>query len=363
MGYRNLQRFGDLTAENSLLVGDIMTAKTETRSGRIITVFGGSGFVGRYVVRALARQGWRIRVASRNPNLAFHLQPLGRVGQVHAVQANLRDPASVAAALKGSQAVVNLVGILSENGSQKFRTIQAQGAGIVAKAAREAGVRALVHMSAIGADENSASVYARTKGEGERLVCENFPNATILRPSLVFGPEDDFFNRFAAMARLFPVMPLIGGGATKFQPVYVGDVAQAVATSLDLALEGKTRPGLVLELGGPEVKTFAELLHYICDFTHRSRLFAPIPFGLAKILAFGTEVARAASLGLFPAMLRMTRDQVELLRHDNIVSPQAIAEGRTLTGLGLRTEAIETQVPSYLYRFRSTGQFARQGIA
>ena len=327
-----------------------------TDNGRLVTVFGGAGFVGRHVVGALARDGWRIRVASRRPDLAFHLQPLGKVGQIHAVQANLRFPASVAAALRGARAAVNLPALLAESGHQTFEAVHVFGARAVARAAQEAGVAALVHMSAIGADPAAASRYASTKGRGEAAVREAYAGATILRPSIVFGPEDDFFNRFAAMARLFPALPLIGGGQTRFQPVYAGDVAEAVAK----ALAGDVAPATTLELGGPEIKTFEELLAYICAVTGRRRLLAPLPFPLAHVMALGAEIAGTLSLGLFPKMLAMTRDQVTLLRADNVVSQEAIAAGRTLEGIGIAPATIEAIVPPYLARFRKTGQFEQQ---
>ena len=323
------------------------------KTGRLVTVFGGSGFVGRHVVRALARDGWRIRVASRRPDLAFHLQPLGKVGQIHAVQANLRFPASIAAALRGAEAVVNLTGILAPKGQQSFEGVHVFGARAVAKAAADAGIMRLVHMSAIGADAAGKSAYASSKGRGEAAVREAFPGAIITRPSIVFGPEDDFFNRFAAMARIFPALPLIGGGQTRFQPVYVGDVANAVA----LGVGGQATDGTIYELGGPEIKSFEELLAYICQVTERKRALVKLPFGLAHGMAFGTEIASKLSLGLFPPMLEMTRDQVELLRHDNLVSASAISERRTLEGLGLTAESYEAIVPAYLQRFRKTGQF------
>ncbi len=325
------------------------------RSDRLVTVFGGSGFLGRHVVRALVQQGWRIRVATRRPDLAGHLQPLGKVGQIHAVQANVRYPASLVAAARGSQAIVNLVGILQQAGRQRFDAVQAFGARAVARTAAELGVQSLVHVSAIGADLHSDSLYARSKAEGEAGVLDAYPGATILRPSLLFGPEDDFFNRFAAMARVMPVLPLIGGGATKFQPVFAGDVGKVVAK----ALEGGTLPGTVYELGGPEVKTFRELLTYICEVTGRKRFLAPIPFAAADVIGSATEIASSLSLGLFPSMLTITRDQVKLLQHDNVVSADALAQGRTLEGLGIVPEAIESIVPTYLYRFRKTGQYQR----
>lgn len=327
----------------------------QDKTGRLVTIFGGSGFIGRHVVRALAREGWRIRVACRRPDLAGHLQPSGRVGQIHAVQANLRFPASVAAAVRGADAVVNLVGILTESGRQRFDAVQGFGARVVARAAKEAGVQTFVQMSALGADANSDSAYARTKAEGEAAAFEYFPNANVLRPSIVFGPEDDFFNRFAALARMLPVLPLVGA-ETKFQPVYVGDVAQAVVR----ALNGETKPGAVYELGGPEAKSFRDLVAYTCEVIGRKRLLVPMPFEAAHYMALGTEIAAGASFGLFPKMLLTTRDQVRLLKHDNVVSQSAVQDGRTLAGLGIVPEAYETIVPTYLYRFRKTGQFERQ---
>ncbi len=327
-----------------------------TTSPRFITVFGGSGFVGRQTVRTLAADGWRIRVACRRPDLAYHLQPLGRVGQIHATQANLRHPGSVMAAIRGSDAVINLTGILAEKGRQSFAAVQAFGARTVARAAAEAGVGTLVHMSALGADADSQSAYARSKAEGEAAVLEAFPSARIVRPSIIFGPEDDFFNRFAAIARMAPVMPLIGGGQTRFQPVYVGDVARALAS----LSQGSGQPDAVYELGGPEVKTFEELLRYICEVTGRKRLFVPVPWALANAKAFGLELISKLSLGLWPDWLVVTRDQIRLLQSDNVVSSSAIAEGRTLQGLGLQAQSLEAHVPSYLYRFRKTGQFERQ---
>jgi NADH dehydrogenase len=326
------------------------------KTDRLVTVFGGAGFVGRHVVRALARHGWRIRVASRRPDLAFHLQPLGRVGQIHAVQANLRYPASVARALHDVDAVVNLVGIMHQNGAQRFDAVHAFGARAVAKATKEAGISRLVHISAIGADPESTSVYARTKAQGEAFVCETVPEAVILRPAVVFGPEDDFFNRFAAMARLLPALPLIGGGGTKFQPVFVGDVAETVA----LALDGKVSAGAPYELGGPEVASLREIMQFVLAVTERKRLLVPLPFPLARLMAQGTEIAKMLSLGLFPDLFAITRDQVELLRHDVTVSPRAIEDGRTLQALGIMPEAFETFVPTYLYRYRKTGQFSDQ---
>jgi len=329
------------------------------KTGRIVTVFGGSGFVGRHVVRALARQGWRIRVASRRPDLAYHLQPLGRVGQIHAVQANLRYPDSVASALRGAEAVVNLVAVLTEHGAQNFGALHVRGARAVAKAAAEAGISNVVHVSAIGADPKSDALYVRTKGEGEAEMLAACPDAVIMRPSVIFGPEDAFFNRFAALARMSPALPLFGGGETKFQPVYVGDVAEAIAR----ALAGRALMGAAYELGGPEVKSFRELMQYVCDVTGRRRLLLPLPFAAGNAMAWGTELADSLSLGLFPKMLLTTRDQMKMLAVDNVVSPEAIAEQRTLEGLGIRPEAIESIVPAYLARFRKSGQFEPQKAA
>ncbi len=324
------------------------------RVGRIVTVFGGSGFIGRYVVRALARRGWRIRAASRRPDLAYHLQPLGQVGQIQPVQANVRSIESVAHALRDAQAAINLVGILHERGAQRFDALHRLGAENVAKAAKQAGLDALVHLSAIGADPSAKSNYAQTKAFGEAAVRQTVPDVVIMKPSVVFGPEDQFFNRFAAMARLMPALPLIGGGETKFQPVFVGDVAEAIA----LAVEGKAVPGTVYELGGPEIATLRAIIAFILTVTGRKRRLVSLSFGSAAAMARVTEVANKLTLGLFPATFMITSDQVELLRHDNVVSGLARAEGRTLEGLGITPEPFEAFVPSYLYRYRKAGQFA-----
>ena len=313
----------------------------------LVTVFGGSGFLGRNVVRALCKRDYRIRVAVRRPELAGHLQPLGKVGQIHAVQANLRYPASVEAAMRDSHVAINLVGILTESGAQTFNAVQAAGADTVAKAALAAGAR-VVHVSAIGADEHSPSRYARAKAAGEKAVLSEVPAATILRPSVVFGPEDQFTNRFAALARFSPVLPLVGGGKTKLQPVYVGDVATAVADAVD----GKTQPGAAYELGGPEVLTMREILEIILSTIDRQRMMVSLPFGLAKLQAMFLRFA--------PGPLRLTPDQVELLRSDNVVSETAKAAGLTLEGLGISPDSLEAIVPQYLWRFRAAGQFQRK---
>jgi uncharacterized protein YbjT (DUF2867 family) len=320
-----------------------MTMTLQAQNDTLITVFGGSGFLGRHLVRALARRHYRIRVAVRRPDLAGHLQPLGRVGQIHAVQANVRNAASVEAACRGADIVINLVGILYESGRQRFDTVQAYGAEQVALAASNHGAR-MIQISAIGADEHSTSAYARAKAEGEKAVLAATPDATIFRPSIVFGPEDDFFNKFAAMARLLPALPLIGGGETKFQPVFVGDVAGAIARAVD----GTAKAGTIYELGGPEVRTFKQLMEYVLEVTGRRRLLIPLPFALARL--------KAMFLQLMPKPM-LTTDQVELLKTDNVVSQAANSEGRTLVGLGIEPTAMESIVPSYLWRFRKTGQF------
>jgi uncharacterized protein YbjT (DUF2867 family) len=309
----------------------------------LVTVYGGSGFLGRHVVRALAKRNYRIRVAVRRPELAGFLQPLGRVGQIHAVQTNLRHAPSVNAAARDAQVLINLVGILFERGRQRFDAIHTYGAEQVALAASAHGAH-LVHVSAIGADEKSASAYARSKANAEQLVLSAQPSTTIMRPSILFGPEDDFFNRFAALARFSPALPLIGGGLTRFQPAFVGDVATAVANAVD----GKARPGTIYELGGPDVRTFKELMQFVLATIERKRLLVPLPFFLAKL--------QATFLQYLPKPL-LTPDQVELLRADNVVSQSAESDGRTLRGLGIEPEPIEAIVPSYLWRFRKTGQF------
>ncbi len=320
-----------------------VTVADQPVTNSLVTVFGGSGFLGRHVVRALARRGYRIRVAVRRPELAGFLQPLGYVGQIQLVQANLRYPQSVRRAAEGADAVVNLVGILSPSGRQSFKAVQAFGARAVAEAAAQAGAR-LVHVSAIGADSHSESVYARTKAEGEAAARELVPDAIILRPSLVFGPEDEFFNKFASMARMSPALPLIGGGQTRFQPVFVGDVAAAV----EAAVDGKAKAGTTYELGGPEVRTFEDLLKLVLHEIGAKRPLVTLPFGLASVIAGIVEH--------FP-MAPLTSDQVTLLKTDNVVSDAAQSEGRTLAALGVTPMALASILPSYLWRFRKAGQF------
>lgn len=313
----------------------------------LVTVFGGSGFVGRHVVRALARRGYRIRVAVRRPDLAGFLQPIGGVGQISFVQANLRYRQSVDRAVEGSDHVINCVGVLFETGRNTFDAVQDFGARAVAEAARSVGAK-LTHISAIGADENSGSSYARTKARGEAAVLRTVPDAVILRPSIVFGPEDGFFNKFATMARYAPVLPLIGGGNTKFQPVYVNDVAEAVARSVDGTIEG----GRVYELGGPEVLSFRQCLELMLRVVDRKNPLVSLPFGIASL------IGSVASLIPF-VKPPLTSDQVTLLRADNIVSDAAKSEGRTLDAMGIEPVLAEAILPSYLVRYRVQGQFTK----
>lgn len=313
----------------------------------LVTVFGGTGFIGRQVVRSLARQGFRVRAVARNVGRGYRLRMLGDVGQIEVVQANIRDAASVARALEGAEACVNLVGVLFEAGRQGFQTIHAMGARTIAEAAAAAGVRQLVHFSAIGADEASPARYARTKAMGEAAVRAAFPGAVILRPSIVFGPEDGFFNRFASLASLSPALPLVGGGETRFQPVFVGDVAAAVARVL-------TTPGTAgrtYELGGPAVYSFRELLEFICRETGRSPVLAPLPWPLAGVVGMVGDV-QAAVLPVIPPML--TSDQVKMLKVDNVVADGAPG----LSDLGIEPKAVEAVTPAYLYRYRKGGQYA-----
>ncbi|MFY9900250.1 MAG: complex I NDUFA9 subunit family protein [Xanthobacteraceae bacterium] len=309
----------------------------------LVAVFGGTGFLGRHVVRALAKRGYRVRVAVRRPELAGHLQPMGRVGQIHAVQANLRYPESVTAAVREADVVINLVGILFERGGQRFDAVMTAGAQTVARAA-QATSALLVHVSAIGADERSSSRYAQAKAAGERLVLAADQATIIVRPSIIFGPEDDFFNRFAALARMAPALPLVGGGLTRMQPVFAGDAAEAIAKAVD----GDLRPGLVYELGGPAVRTFKELMQFVLATTQRRRLLVPVPFALMKLQAMILQ---------FLPKPPITPDQVELLKQNNVVSDDAKRDGRTLEAIGITPESIEAIVPTYLWRFRKTGQF------
>ncbi len=316
-------------------------------NGKLVTVFGGSGFLGRYIVRELAKKGYRVRVAVRRPDLAGHVQPMGAVGQVHAVQANLRYGWSVDRAVEGADAVVNLVGILFESGKQSFEKVQAEGPGLIAQACKKAGITNLVHVSAIGADENSPAAYARSKAAGEKAILAAVPEAIIMRPSIVFGPEDEFFNRFAGMARLSPILPVVGPN-TRFQPVYVGDVADAVAQAID----GGAKPGTVYELGGPEVDTFEGLMERMLKVIDRNRPIIAMPERVAELQAKVFEILPKPPL---------TVDQVKMLAVDNVVSDEADKEGRTLSGLGLNAAAIDAIIPTYLWRYRKHGQYAALG--
>ncbi|MBR9650322.1 complex I NDUFA9 subunit family protein [Thalassovita aquimarina] len=312
---------------------------------KLVTIYGGSGFVGRYITRRLAKDGWRIRVAVRRPNEAMHVKPYGAPGQVEPVLCNIRDDASVAAVMQGADAVVNCVGLLAEAGKNTFDAVQAEGAGRIARIAVEQGIETMVQLSAIGADAESQSDYARTKAEGEAAVLAHMPGAVILRPSVIFGPEDDFFNRFASMSRMGPVLPIVGGNS-KFQPVYVDDVAQAAV----LAVEGKAEAG-VYELGGPDVNTLRELIGQMLKVIHRRKLVLNLPFWLARIVAFFGELGGKISLGLIKSPL--TGDQVKLLANDNVVSEGA----RGLADLGIAPVAAGAVLPDYLWRFRPTGQY------
>jgi len=309
-------------------------------NSQLVTVFGASGFLGRHIVRGLARQGYRVRAVVRRPNNANHLPPMGHVGQIQLFRGNVQDQDRVAAALAGANLAINLTGILYQRGEQTFESIHERSAGAIAEEARRAGCMALVHVSAMGANPASESRYASSKGRGEERVREAFPGAVILRPSIVFGPEDQFFNRFAALARVSPILPLIGGGTTKFQPVFVGDVASAALC----ALQDGTHAGKVFELGGPGVLTFRELMEFVLRETARRRILMSIPFPVAMTQAF--------FLQFLPNPL-LTPDQVRLLRTANVVPEGALA----LTDLGIVPTSIEAEVPAYLWRYRSRGQY------
>jgi uncharacterized protein YbjT (DUF2867 family) len=337
------------------------TSMTEATSeaNRLATVFGGSGFLGRNIVRALARKGWRIRVAVRRPDLAAFLRPIGAVGQIEPVQANVRFPASIAAALEGASAAVNVTGVRAESGAQTYAAVHVEGALALARAASNAGVATYVHVSGIGADAKSSSPYIASKGLGEQATRASFPDAVIMRPSVVFGPEDDFFNRFGALACHLPVLPLVAGGKTRLQPVYVGDVGQAVAA----ALSGLTKPGAVYELGGPRTMTLREAAELALRAIDRRRPLVGVPLGPSRLIAASSQFVAAATFGLFPKLLTITREQVDLLASDNVVSAEAEAEGRVLSGLGVEPQAVEAIIPSYLVRFRRTGQYEAQRSA
>lgn len=312
---------------------------------KLVTIYGGSGFVGRYIARRMAKAGWRVRVAVRRPNEAIFVKPYGVVGQVEPVLCNIRDDASVAQVMAGADAVVNCVGILAKSGKNTFDSVQAEGAGRIARIAAEQGVSHMVHVSAIGADTESDSDYARTKGAGEAAVVEHMPGAVILRPSIVFGPEDGFFNRFAGMSRMGPVLPVVGAD-TMFQPVYVDDVAKAA----ELALTSDVAPG-VYELGGPDVRSFRDLMALMLDVIRRRRAVVNIPFPVAGLMGFGFDMVNALTLGLIPAQI--TRDQVRNLRKDNVVGADAMG----FADLGIEPVAMESVLPDYLWRFRPSGQY------
>jgi uncharacterized protein YbjT (DUF2867 family) len=323
---------------------------TTANADKLITVIGGSGFVGRHLVRSLAKRGYRIRVACRRPDLAGYVTTQGAPGQIVPVQANIRYPASVAAACAGAYAVINLCSVLYSAGPQNFEALHVFGVDAVAKAAKSAKAQLLIQVSAIGADKQSTSAYARTKAQGEAKAAAAFQGTMIVRPSIIFGPEDNFFNKFAHMARFAPALPLIGGGKTLFQPVFVGDVAEAIATLVDRGVaDGKT-----YELGGPEKLSFKQILQFILTTIQRKRLLLPLPFGVASMLG--------AVAGLLPKPF-LTMDQVESLKVDNLISAQAEKDGRTLLGLGITPRSVESIVPSYLYRFRKAGQFSVPNVA
>ncbi|MDB5446858.1 MAG: NADH-ubiquinone oxidoreductase 39 kDa subunit precursor [Phenylobacterium sp.] len=312
----------------------------------LVTVFGGTGFIGSQTVRQLAKAGWRIRVAVRNPNLAYRMRLLGDVGQIDVVQANIRNRPSIQRAVEGATAAVNLVGVLYETGRQGFQAIHAMAARNVAEIARAEGVTRLVQMSALGADASSGSKYARTKAEGEIAAREVYPDAVVVRPSIVFGQEDAFFNRFAAMAAVSPVLPLIGGGRTRFQPVFVGDVGKALA----ITVTARETAGMTYELGGPAVFTFRQLMELMLAQTGHRRILAPTPFPIARLLG---AVGDLASAVIAPPI---TSDQVELLKTDNVVSGAYPG----LPELGITPTTLEAVLPTYLYRYRKGGQYADQ---
>jgi NADH dehydrogenase len=313
---------------------------------KLVTIYGGSGFVGRYIARRMAQAGWRVRVAVRRPNEAMHVKPYGVVGQVEPVFCNIRDDASVRAVMQGADAVVNCVGTFDRKGKNSFDAVQDKGATRIARIAAEEGVAHLVHLSAIGADAASDSHYARSKATGEAGILKHFPTAVILRPSVIFGPEDQFFNRFAGMTRLGPVLPVVGAD-TRFQPVYVDDVAQAAV----MGVMGCAAPG-IYELGGPEAVSFRGLMQQMLQVIRRRRLIVNIPFGVAGLMAGVMELVQTVTLGLVPPQI--TRDQVRSLRRDNVVTDGA----KGFDALGITPVAVGAVLPDYLWRFRPAGQYA-----
>ncbi|MDP3261555.1 MAG: complex I NDUFA9 subunit family protein [Tabrizicola sp.] len=314
---------------------------------KLVTIFGGSGFVGRYIARRMAKEGWRVRVAVRHPNDALFVKPYGTVGQVEPLFCNIRDDASVRRVLHGADAVVNCVGTFDRGGKNNFSAVQAEGAARIARLAAEEGVGRLVHISAIGADAQGPSLYSQSKAEGESAVLAAFPGAVILRPSVIFGTEDQFFNRFAAMSRLGPLLP-IAGGETRFQPVYVDDVAQAAVKGV----LGQASPG-IYELGGPDVDSFAGLMRRMLAVIHRRRLVVSMPFWVMRIVAFVFDMMNAVTLGLIPNKI-ITRDQLSSLTVDNVVP----AGARGFADLGIEPTAMAAVLPEYLWRYRPSGQYA-----
>ena len=314
---------------------------------KLVTIIGGSGFVGRYIAQRMAKEGWRVRVAVRRPNEALFVRPYGSPGQVEPVGCNIRDDASVRAALRGADAVVNCVGILNRSGANTFEAVQTEGASRVARIATELGLSTMVQLSAIGADPQSDSAYARSKAEGEAAVLAAFPKAVILRPSIIFGAEDGFFNRFAAMSRMAPILPVVGA-ATRFQPVYVDDVAQAAVQ----AVTGAAAPG-IYELGGPEIDSFRGLMGRMLKVIQRERPVVSLPFFAARIMGFGFDMLQTVTLGLVENRM-ITLDQVRNLARDNVVSPGA----KGFAELGITPTAMDAVLPEYLWRYRPSGQFA-----
>ncbi|HTM76702.1 MAG TPA: complex I NDUFA9 subunit family protein [Devosia sp.] len=317
---------------------------------QLVTIFGGAGFVGTQLVQLLAQKGYRIRIAVRRPDLAGHTRTLGTVGQITPIQANLRNVASVQRAVKGADIVINLVAVGFERGAQTFTAVNTKGAANVAAAARDAGVKALVHMSALGVDIATTSLYARSKLAGEAEVLKAFPQAVIIRPSILFGRDDGFFNLMGSLARILPVMPLIGGDS-RFQPAYVGDVAEAIA----MAAEGQVKAGRIYELGGPEIETHKALLTRILREAGRDRPLLPLSAGIAKLLAL--------PFAILPFKPLLTADQIELLGTDNVVSDAAIRDKRTFAAFGITPTAMDAILPSYMWRFRKNGQFDRAEVS
>lgn len=315
----------------------------------MVVIFGGSGFLGRHVAQRLARLGYAIRIGIRRPNNALFLKPMGRVGQIELIAADIRHTKACARLMEGVDAVVNLVGILRESGEQRFDEIHGHAPGRLAEQAASMGVSSFVQISALGSDEKSPAHYGRSKSLGEKLVQKAIPEAIILRPSIIFGPEDDFFNRFAAMAMLSPFLPLFGGGTTRFQPIFVGDVAEAIV----LSLEQDSSKGKVFELGGAEVLSFHELLKLLLEIIERRRLLLPIPFPLAVVLA--------ACIGWLPNA-PFTLDQLRMLHSDSVVTPDAVCQNRDCQFFGIDPYPLGAVLPSYLARFRQSGEFSRDGI-